>query len=108
MIIYIAGPYRGASESEVWANIMRARDCAAEVWKRGHVAICPHLNTMLMGGILPDERWLSGDLEILRRCDAVCLYSLRHSSGTDQEIAVAKELGLPIYHGVSEIPGVVE
>lgn len=106
LVIYIAGPYRGASESEVFANILRARDCAAEVWKAGHIAICPHLNTMLMGGMLPDERWLEGDLEILKRCDGMMLVpGWESSSGSRRETGKAISFGIPIYESLSELPG---
>lgn len=103
-LIYVAGPYRGKSESEVWRNIMAARDIAAEVWKKGYVAICPHLNTMLMGGILPDKRWLEGDLEILRRCDGIVLVSEELSSGVETEIDEALKLGMMVWDSIELLP----
>lgn len=97
-LVYIAGPYRGANAWEVECNIRRAEALALEVWKLGAAAICPHANTRFFQNAAPDETWLEGDLEILRRCDAIMLTSdWRRSSGACGEVAVAKMRGIPIF-----------
>lgn len=104
-IIYVAGPYRGDSESRVWANIMAARDIAIRVWQLGYVAICPHLNTMLFGGELPDSAYLQGDLEIIARCDAIVLVpGWETSAGTQAEIEYAQQLDIPVYQRPEDLP----
>lgn len=86
-LIYIAGPYRAKSEWLVAQNIRRAEALALEVWKLGAAAICPHKNSALMGGAVPDEFFLAGDLEILKRCDAVvCTPDWRTSLGACDEL----------------------
>lgn len=103
-VIYIAGAYRGPTESAVFDNIMRARDHAIHVWQLGAIALCPHLNSMLMGGIsgVPDQDFLDGDIELLDRCDA--LYAIRgweQSSGAKKEVEFAKANGMPVFFSES-------
>lgn len=71
ILVYIAGPYRAPTEWEVLGNIRRAEEVALRVWKAGAACICPHKNTAFFGGAAPDDVWLTGDLEMVRRCDAV-------------------------------------
>lgn len=101
LVIYIAGPFRGNSAWDIEQNIRRAEELSLEVWKRGMVALCPHCNTRFFQGAAPDEVWLDGDLEMLRRCDAVLLApGHERSEGTKAEIAYAKERGIPVFHSL--------
>lgn len=43
---------------------------------------------------------------LLAHCDAV-LRLPGESTGADQDVAIARRRGLPVYHRVEEIPGVV-
>ncbi len=99
-IVYIAGAYRNHDMNGVWNNIMQARATARKIWKLGLVVICPHTNTILMDGDdIPPEVFLEGDLEILRRCDAI--FMLRHwteSMGARKEWELAKELSMPVIY----------
>lgn len=72
-VFYIAGPYRADTERDVLNNIRAAEAVAIKVWKAGHVALCPHLNSRLMGGICDDEVFLEGAIELMKRCDGVVL-----------------------------------
>jgi hypothetical protein len=97
-VIYIAGPFRSKKNTidqwEQTQNIRRAEALALEVWRAGHIAICPHLNTLHFQGCLPDEVWLEGDLEIVRRCDAVLLTEgWRNSAGARREVEEARRHG---------------
>lgn len=101
-VCYVSGPYRAQTPAGIWANIMRARDVAMDLWRMGLIAITPHLNTMLMDGVRRDEDWLAGDLEILRRCDMVVLVpGWRASRGAQAEVQEALRIGLPVYEWVS-------
>ena len=92
-LVFVSGPYRG----NVAENIHKAREVAIRVWQAGHVAICPHLNTAHFDGYAPDEVWLQGDLEILRRCDAITFVDgWECSEGARAEAKLAKELGLEV------------
>lgn len=98
-VVYIAGPYRGPTHWAIEQNVRRAEAFALEVWKAGGAAICPHANTRFFQLELPDQRWLDGDLEILRRCDAIAvLHGWETSEGTRAEKTLARACGLPIFY----------
>ena len=68
------------------------------MWRLGGIAICPHANTRFFQGALPDAVWLVGDLELLRRCDAVIVTGQWHrSEGTRAEINFANDLKIPVF-----------
>lgn len=94
LLIYIIGPYRASTEDGVFANILAAREAAKRVLLAGAMPVCPHLNTMLMGGVVDDDTILAGDLELQKRCDAnAILPGWEHSAGSKGEIAAAHENG---------------
>ena len=100
-VIYVAGAYRGGSYNSTFQNIMRAREIAQGLWYKGWAVICPHTNSLFMdnkdGG--SPEIFLPGDLEILRRCDAIyMLKGWEQSEGAMAELKLAKETGLEIYY----------
>lgn len=98
-VIYIAGPFRAANQWEQEQNIRRAEELALEVWRFGAVALCPHLNTRYFSGALSDEVWLAGDLELLRRCDAVMLVpGWTGSAGARHEVWFAQDCGIRVFH----------
>ena len=104
-VAYIAGPYRGETESAVVTNIRHAEKYAIKYWKLGYAVVCPHKNSALFGGLAPDEVWLAGDLEILGRCDVVVMIpGWTRSVGAVAEELHARRLGLEIiYPTLSEI-----
>jgi Domain of unknown function (DUF4406) len=102
-VIYIAGPYRGPSEYQVLLNIRRAEEMALRVWRSGAACICPHKNTAFFGGAADDSVWLKGDLEIVRRCDAVvCVEGWNTSRGAIGEVELARQLGIPVFQSFEE------
>ena len=102
-LVYVAGPYRAEAEFGVLENIRRAEKVALEVWRAGAACICPHKNTAFFGGAADDRVWLEGDLEIIRRCDAIVLVEgWQNSTGTLAEIKLASELGLPVFEWLDE------
>lgn len=98
-VVYIAGPFR-AKDGSHWKqerNIRHAEEVALMVWKRGEVALCPHLNTRNFQGEGDDRIWLEGDLELLKRCDAILMLNgWENSSGATHEYQVAMGLGLEV------------
>lgn len=111
-IVYISGPYRSKiGESGVWENIMSARQTAQYLLRNGYAPICPHLNTMLMGGsIVPGDvdaevdAFLEADAEFIRAADAVWL--LRGwplSAGSLFEIEVARRHGKPLFSSLASL-----
>ena len=97
-LIYIAGPYTADTTWGIVQNIRKAEQAALEYWRKGYAVICPHKNTALFDGAAPDGTWLEGDLEMLRRCDAlVRLPDWHNSPGARREVKEARELGIPIW-----------
>ncbi len=93
IVAYVAGPYRADTINGVLENIQRARDVALKLWQAGYTVICPHLNSALMDGACPDEAFLEGGLELVRRSDVVVLVGdWEKSEGTLAELELAIEL----------------
>lgn len=98
-VVYVSGPFRGKNAYEIRQNVRAAEAVALAIWKAGMVAICPHLNTANFQEVLPDDRWIQGDLEILRRCDAIRMVrGWTRSKGALKELALAEGLGLPVLY----------
>lgn len=92
-VAMIVGAYRG----DIARNISHAREASIRLWKSGYAVFCPHMNTAFFDGICPDEVWLEGDREILKRCDTIyILNNWKDSNGTKEEISIAKKLGKEI------------
>jgi hypothetical protein len=103
-LVYVAGPYRASGQWDIFQNIRRAEALALQVWQLGAACICPHKNTEHFNGAAPDRVWLDGDLEMVRRCDAIlCSPGWESSSGSLGEVALAKQLGLPIFQSIEEL-----
>lgn len=97
-VIYIAGPFRGNSSWDIEQNIRRAETLALEVWRLGAACLCPHTNTRFFQGAADDEVWLKGDLELLRRCDAVLMTDdWEKSSGARAEALFAARQSIPVF-----------
>lgn len=99
-IAYIAGPYRAPTVYQTTQNIQRAREVAAEFWKIGYAVICPHMNSALMDGVVPDGMFLAGDREFVKRMRPgdvfVLLPDWTKSAGTKAERELAVSLGLTV------------
>lgn len=69
--------------------------------------VIPHANTAGFEHYdpsLPDQFWLDGTLEMMRRCDCVVLCpGWEKSTGTLSEIAEAQRLSIPVFSSVEEM-----
>jgi hypothetical protein len=107
-VVYVAGPYRDP-RGEYWVgkNIELAGEYALEVWRRGAVAICPHKNSAFFGGALHpmgEEVWLEGDLELLKRSDAIFMVpGWEGSYGALEELEFAKRLGMTALFSIEQL-----
>lgn len=107
MVIYTAGPFRPTEAGNMYEthqNIERAKLAALQIWRAGHVALCPHANTGLeFQGAAPDDVWLAGDLVLLERCDAILMLpGWEDSSGAKLEKAYAVDKGLSVFYTVPD------
>lgn len=104
MLVYVAGPFRGASHWAIAENIRRAERVALAVWEAGWPALCPHANTAHFQEALPDHVWLDGDLMMLEECGAVVLVEgWEQSAGTRAEMVHAATFELPIFTSVERL-----
>jgi hypothetical protein len=104
-VAYVVGPYRDARGAwYVQQNIQRAAKLAAYLWTCGYAVICPHTNTAHFDGVVSDDDFLLGLLDIMERCDlVVTLDDISESQGSLQEVRIARELGIPVFWE-SEVP----
>jgi hypothetical protein len=112
-LVYVAGPFRASSayvpgHQDMFAvqeNIMAAMKLGLEI-ARTLVAfpVIPHANTMFFTGSAPDAVWLDGDIEMMRRCDAVLMTpDWQRSSGARAEEKLAREIGLPVFYAIDDV-----
>lgn len=103
-VVYVAGPFRAPTPWEQEQNVRRAEEASLRVWKAGLVAICPHTQTRFFQNSAPDQYWLEGTLEMMRRCDAVLvLPGYEKSVGTLGEITEATLLGIPVFYNIDAL-----
>lgn len=96
-VVYVSGKYSGDIEH----NIQVARRYAIKLWEIGFTVFCPHLNTQHFEKDcdISYEDYIAGDLEIVRRCDAIfMLPGWIGSKGAIQERLEASRQGIPIFH----------
>lgn len=104
--VYVAGPI---SKGDLRENIKQARQAGDRLLKAGFAPYVPHLTCYWAGDtpeVLPSgtthEDWMGLDLPWVAVADAV-LRLPGESPGADQEVAFAKELGIPVYMDVEEL-----
>jgi len=112
-LLYIIGPYRGTATSTRDQNIKAAEEQSLwwvdtqRFWdaRDNYFPVTPHLVTARFDNKLPDvpeEYWLEGTMELLRRCDAVYVMPRwRESAGSRAEIKEALRLGKEFFGPVT-------
>ena len=110
-LCYVIHPYRGATRDAVRLNIQAARCLGLAVARKGYYPVIPQANTaefdVLDPGI-PNELWMAGTRELLRRCDvAVRGGPFPDSDGCMDEIEAALEERIPVW-SIDELPPAAE
>lgn len=115
LLVLIAGPYLSGTDNDprkIAANRERLESYALPIWERGHL---PMIGEWLVHPIVHAAGGrVAGDAvfnayqypvaqRLLSRCDAV-LRIPGASRGADLDVARARELGLPVYSDVAELP----
>ncbi len=116
MLILIAGPYRsgtGDDPQRMAENLARLEEAAWPIFRAGHIPMIGEWVALpvLRGAGAHDvlsplaERVMYPTAQrLLQHCDAV-LRLPGASTGADQDEAIARERGLPIYYRVEDVPG---
>ena len=115
LLILIAGPYRSGTgdDPELMArNLARLEEAAWPVFAAGHIPMIgewvalPVLRSAGADGVsdaLAERVMYPTAQRLLQHCDAV-LRLPGDSTGADQDVAIARERGLPVYYRVEDIP----
>ena len=116
-MILIAGPYRSGTSDDpekMHQNLQRLEEVAWPIFDAGHLPMIgewvalPVLASAGASGPLDPmaEQVMYPTAErLLQHCTAV-LRLPGESKGADQDVAIAKERGLPIYYRLEDVPGV--
>lgn len=97
-LLYVAGAYKG----NVSANIAKAEEVSISLIRNGWNVFTPHKNTAgyekYEGEELSESTWITMDLGMLARCDALyVMNNWQTSCGTQSEIVFALEHDIPIF-----------
>jgi hypothetical protein len=117
MMILIAGPYAsgtGGDPELMRRNLDRLEEAAWPIFAAGHLPMIgewvalPVLSSAGATGpsdpLAEQVMYPTAD-RLLWHCDAV-LRLPGESKGADQDVAIARERGLPVYFSLDEVPGV--
>ena len=117
LMILIAGPYRSGTGDDpelLAANLAALESAAWPLFRAGHVPMIGEwvaLPVLASAGVTDVAHPLAAEVmyptaeRLLARCDAV-LRLPGESRGADQDVAIARERGLPVYTSLAEVPGV--
>jgi hypothetical protein len=117
MAILIAGPYRSGTNDDpalMQQNLDRMNTAALAIFRKGHVPLIgewlalPLLKTA--GSAIPgDEIYQEISYPVahrlLTKCDAI-LRIAGESKGADNDVKLARELGLTVYDDLEDIIGI--
>ena len=115
MMILIAGPYLSGTNNDpklIKKNMDNLESMALPIFRKGHVPMIGEwvANPLIalagskkVGDDIFNEIQYPTAHRLLTKCDAV-LRIKGQSKGADQDVRIAKELGLKIYYDLNEIP----
>lgn len=118
LLVLIAGPYRSGTGDDpalMAANLAALEQAAWPLFRAGHVPMIgewvalPVLRSAGagIGDPLAEEVLYPTAQRLLAHCDAV-LRLPGESTGADQDVAIARSRGLPVYYRIEDVPGVLD
>jgi hypothetical protein len=119
LLILIAGPYRSGTGDDpalLARNLRRLEEAAWPIFAKGHVPMIgewvalPVLASAGADGVadpLAEQVMYPTAERLLQHADAV-LRLPGESRGADQDVAIARERGLPVYTSLDQIPAAQE
>lgn len=97
-LVYICGPITAPTAWQQEHNIRAAEHVFALLAVAGIPAICPHLHSRFLDGLVTHEEWMALDFAILDRCtDLVCVTGWEQSKGSLQEREHARRRGIRVW-----------
>ncbi|MCD5348090.1 DUF4406 domain-containing protein [Agromyces sp. S2-1-8] len=118
MLILIAGPYASGTggDPELMAkNLRRLEEAAWPIFQAGHVPMIGEwvaLPVLASAGASGPSDPLAAEVmyptaeRLLQHCDAV-LRLPGASRGADQDVAIARDRGIPVYFSLDEVPAAI-
>jgi hypothetical protein len=114
MLILVAGPYQSGAEGDpakMQANLDRLEAAAWPIFQAGHVPMIGEwvaLPVLRSAGAtvhdpLADDVMYPTAQRLLQHCDGV-LRLPGESRGADQDVAIARERGIPVWFDVADVP----
>ena len=119
LLILIAGPYRSGTGDDpalLRRNLDRLETAAWPLFRAGHLPMIGEwvaLPVLASAGVTDVAHPLAVEVmyptaeRLLDRCDAV-LRLPGESRGADQDVAIARRRGIPVYTSLDQVPGVSE
>ena len=116
LLILIAGPYRSGTGDDpelMAANLARLEEAAWPLFRAGHLPMVGEwvaLPVLRSAGAREVDDPLTEQVlyptaqRLLERCDAV-LRLPGSSTGADQDVAIARRRGLPVWTRLEDVPG---
>ena len=105
-LIYIAGAYNGPNIIACLDNMRRGQKLAYDVLKAGYSPFCCFVDYHFsLIGETSIEEYYRYSMNFLKVCDAVLVVPENHetSVGTQNELKVARSLGIPIFMSLDEL-----
>ena len=115
LMVLIAGPYRSGTDDDparLAANLCALEAAVLPLWRAGHLPmigewvalpIIAQAGGAHIADAVHQEFLYPVARRLLARCDAV-LRLPGASKGADEDVRLARERGLPVYHHVDEVP----
>jgi hypothetical protein len=115
-MILIAGPYRSGTSDDpelMAANLARLEEAAWPLFRAGHVPMIgewvalPVLRSAGATGVadpMAEQVMYPTAERLLQHCHGV-LRLPGESKGADQDVTIARERGIPVWHRLEDVPG---
>src|SRR5262245_16338670 len=114
LLILIAGPYRSGTRNDpelMAENLARLEQAAWPIFEAGHL---PMVSEWVALPVIRSADGVEGSLaeqvlyptaqRLLDRCDGV-LRLPGDSVGADQDVAIARARGVPVWYWIEDVPG---
>lgn len=102
-VVFVCAPFRASTPWEVERNVRQAEEMSLALWKSGFAVICPQANSRYFDKSCPDEAFLEGYKEILKRCDAALQWNGPASPGMRAELTAASGGRIPVFQSLEAL-----